>query len=90
MFAVNTPQTIYAKVIGNPVFRSIGIIGFSFYLLQGLGIDMVLQFQQNVLGHEQLAFRSWVLTFSVLALTYVISLFTYSYIERPFFGKKHK
>lgn len=87
LFAVNTPQTLYARVIGNPVFRSIGIIGFSFYLLQGLGIDIVLQFQQNVLGHEELIFRSWGLTFSVLALTYVISLFTYSYIERPFFGK---
>lgn len=90
LFAVNTPQTLYARVIGNPVFRSIGIIGFSFYLLQGLGIDIVLQFQKNILGHEELVFRSWKLTFSVLALTYIISLFTYSYIERPFFGKKQK
>jgi peptidoglycan/LPS O-acetylase OafA/YrhL len=88
LFVVNTPQSLYSKIIGNPVFRSIGIVGFSFYLLQGLGIDMVLLFQKNVLAHEILIFRSWTLTLSVLALTYFISIFTYSYIERPFFGKK--
>jgi peptidoglycan/LPS O-acetylase OafA/YrhL len=74
--------------MGNPMFRSIGIVGFSFYLLQGLGIDMILLFQKNILGHETMIFRSWTLTLSVLALTYFISIFTYSYIERPFFGKR--
>ncbi len=88
LFAVNTPRSIYSKIMGNPMFRSIGIVGFSFYLLQGLGIDMILLFQKNILGHETMIFRSWTLTLSVLALTYFISIFTYSYIERPFFGKR--
>jgi len=88
LFVVNTPQSLYAKIIGNPVFSSIGIVGFSFYLIQGLGIDIVLLFQQNVLGHEDMVFRSWTLALSVLVLTYIMSIFTYSYVERPFFGKK--
>lgn len=63
LFVVNTPQSLYSKIIGNPVF--------SFYLLQGLGIDMVLLFQKNVLAHETMIFHSWPLTLSVLALTYI-------------------
>lgn len=90
LLAVNSPQTMFAKLIGNPMFRSLGIIGFSFYLLHGLGIQLVLQFQQEILGHEELVYRSWYLALSVLAITYIISLFTYSYIERPFFGKRQK
>jgi len=88
LFVVNTPQSFYAKIMGNLVFRSVGIVGFSFYLIQGLGIDMVLLFQQSVLGHEEMVFRSWTLALSVLVLTYIISIFTYSYVERPFFGQK--
>lgn len=88
LFAVNTPHSFFAKLIGNQLFRSVGVIGFSFYLLHGLGIQMVLEFQETVLGHTSLVYRSWVLALSVLVLTYIASLFTYSFIERPFFGKK--
>lgn len=90
LLAVNIPHSFFAKVIGNPIFRSIGIIGFSFYLLQGLGIQMVLKFQDSIIGHMVVDRRSWEMFLIVLAITYLSSLFTYSYVERPFFGKKLK
>lgn len=90
LFTVNTPQAYFSKLIGNPLFRSVGIVGFSFYLVQGLGIDMVLKFQKNILGYESLIYNSWSLTLSVLALTYIFSIFSYSYVERPFFGQKKR
>lgn len=90
LFTVNTPHSYFSKLMGNPLFRSVGIVGFSFYLVQGLGIDMVLMFQKSILGHDTLTYTSWPLTISVLIVTYIISVFSYSYIERPFFGQKKR
>ena len=76
--------------LANPVFRSVGVIGFSFYLLHGIGIDMAYALQTQVLGLAQASERSWLTLILAFAMTYVMAVLTYSYIERPFFGYRER
>lgn len=77
-------------VIANPLFRSVGVIGFSFYLLHGLGMQLANHFLTAIAGIEPSDTRSWTLTLFAFAITYLMSLLTYSYIERPFFGYRER
>ena len=88
LFALNIRGTAYNWFISNWFFRSMGIVGFSFYILHGLGIKIVLTAQEMFLGLPDPSHRSWELFFGSLAVTYFMSLITYSYVERPFFGFK--
>ncbi len=78
--------TLVSRVIANPLFRSVGVVGFSFYLLHGLGIDLASNIQQSIFGVSEPLQRSWPLVIQAFFLTYIMALITYSYIERPFFG----
>lgn len=91
LFALNIKGTWFNSFISNWFFRSIGVIGFSFYILHGLGMQIVQQVQVQFLGFGQISDRSWDLFFGSLVVTYVLSVITYSFVERPFFGfqKKH-
>jgi len=73
-------------ILANPLLRSVGVVGFSFYLLHGLGIELATNIQQSVFGITEPSQRSWPLVLQSFILTYVMALFAYSYIERPFFG----
>lgn len=73
-------------ILANPVFKSVGVIGFSFYLLHGIGIDMAYAFQTQILGLVEASERSWLTVALAFAMTYIMAVLTYSYIERPFFG----
>lgn len=86
MLALQVRGTWVNALIANPLFKSIGVVGFSFYLLHGLGMELALQLQSNVFGVVSPSDRSWPFVGIAFALTYFMSLFTYSYIERPFFG----
>lgn len=86
IFALNTPKTFYNWLISNWLFRSVGVIGFSFYLLHGLGMDVVTTFQEEILGMQNPSRRSWPFTFYSFLVTYCMALITYSFVERPFFG----
>ena len=44
--------------------------------------------QQIFLGIPNPSERSWEFFFASLVVTYIMSLITYSYVERPFFGFK--
>ena len=90
ILALQAQGTWINRLLANPLFRSIGVVGFSFYLLHGLGMELALSMQETVFGIESPADRSWTLMGMALVLTYLMSLFTYSYIERPFFGYRNK
>jgi len=86
---VNADRSWFAAIIGNWVFRSVGVVGFSFYLLHGLGMDIFTEFQEQILGIEAAA-RSWWFSLSAFIITYWMALIAYSYVERPFFGFRHQ
>lgn len=86
ILALQIKRSFVTRIIANPVFRSVGVVGFSFYLLHGLGMDLASNIQQSVFGVTEPLPRSWPLVVQAFILTYVMALFTYSYIERPFFG----
>ncbi len=88
LVAVNTPRSWFNRLLSNPIFQSIGIVGFSFYLLHGFGIDLFASFGEQLMGLE-LGERDWRLTVGAFLITYPLALLTYSYIERPFFGARH-
>lgn len=85
LLALNVRASFYNKFISNWFFRSLGIVGFSFYILHGLGMQIVQQTQLQLFGLTP-ADRSWSFVAVSLLVTYAMSLITYSYVERPFFG----
>lgn len=90
LLALNSPNTIYRTIIANPLFRSVGVIGFSFYILHSLGMQIFTQVQTNYLGVLNAGERGWTFTLGAFCITYMMALITYSYVERPFFGNREK
>ena len=86
---INTDKTWFSRILGNWLFRSVGVVGFSFYLLHGMGMEISSEFKSQFLGAE-FADRSWWFSLSAFVVTYWMALITYSYVERPFFGFRHK
>ena len=90
LLALNTPNTIFRTIISNPLFRSVGVIGFSFYILHSLGMQIFAHFQTTYLGDINAGERGWFFTLGAFCITYVMAVITYSYVERPFFGYREK
>ena len=90
LLALNTPKTIYQGIISNWLFRSVGVIGFSFYILHGLGMQIFEQLQIQYLGSANPGGRSWVFMIGAFCITYPMSVIAYSFVERPFFGYRVK
>jgi peptidoglycan/LPS O-acetylase OafA/YrhL len=88
LLAVNTHKTWFNAIISNWLFRSVGVIGFSFYILHGLGMHIVLKTQIQLFGNTNPSDRSWSFMFFAFLVTYCLSVLSYSFIERPFFGFK--
>lgn len=86
LFALNNKDTIYSWIMSNWLFRSVGIIGFSFYIWHGLGMKIVLAVQTQLLAIPNPSERSWSFMLMTFVVTYILSVITYSYVERPFFG----
>lgn len=86
ILSLQLSSAFITRLMANWLFRSVGVIGFSFYLLHGLGIELALNLQSNVFGVLDPSDRSWTLMLTAFCITYVMAVFTYSYIERPFFG----
>jgi peptidoglycan/LPS O-acetylase OafA/YrhL len=79
-----TPGSVVCRILSLRVFRAVGIVGYSFYLLHGMAIEMykgVADYYFGVLP-ENLA-----LALPVGLLTWLIAVFTYSLIERPFLAR---
>jgi peptidoglycan/LPS O-acetylase OafA/YrhL len=90
LLALNTPKTAYRLLITNWLFRSVGVIGFSFYIMHGLGMQIFAQIQTQYLGIPDGGTRSWGFMLGAFFVTYIMSVITYSYVERPFFGYREK
>lgn len=61
--------------------RAVGIVGFSFYLLHPQVISCVRGVSKYFTGYYPTGFILFLMSG---AMTYLLSVFTYSYIERPF------
>jgi peptidoglycan/LPS O-acetylase OafA/YrhL len=90
LIALNASGSLFDKIISNPVFRSVGVVGFSFYILHGLGMQIADNFALQFLGNTDLTGRSWEYTLGAFFVTYLLAVMGYSYVERPFFGYRRK
>jgi len=90
ILVLNSLGNWFYYIISNWLFRSVGVIGFSFYLLHGLGISIVSKVQENVLNIVEPGMRSWTLTLASFIVTYILAIMAYSYVERPFFGYRRR
>ncbi len=90
VLALLSEKSFFRLIIGNWLFRSVGVIGFSFYLLHGLGMELFSEVQRLFIGTETPGERSWSFVIGSFLFTYPMALLTYSYVERPFFGYHQK
>lgn len=90
LLALNTPKTAYRWLISNWLFRSVGVIGFSFYILHGLGMQIFEQIQIQYLASPNAGARSWEFLLGAFCVSYIMAVITYSFVERPFFGYREK
>jgi len=90
LVTLNTHGTIYSKIMSNTLFRSVGVIGFSFYILHGLGMQIFEQVQIQYLGSKMPGGRTWEFVIGAFFVSYFMAIITYSYVERPFFGYREK
>ena len=81
------PQSLLGRFFNLTMLRSIGIIGYSFYLLHPMVIKLITDFSKKFWGIELTGFILFLLT---SVLTWAISLFTYSQIERPFLSRARR
>lgn len=73
------------RMMSSRVLRAVGIVSYSFYLLHPKIIDVV----RGTSDYFASYFPAGVSLFLIAgAATYLISIFTYSFIERAFIGKK--
>lgn len=82
-----TPGTILSKILTWTPFRAIGIVGFSFYLLHPIIIDLI---RNLTVVYFDKPLPSGPLLFLVSMLcTWMAAAMTYSFIERPFIKRKY-
>jgi len=82
-----TPGTILSKIFTWTPFRAIGIVGFSFYLLHPIIIDLIGNL--TVVYFDKPLPSGPVLFFISMLCTWMAAAMTYSFIERPFIKKKY-
>ena len=76
-----SPRSLYDRLLSWLPLRAMGLVGFSFYLIHPIIITLVKGMQDYYLGYRMDAVPQLIV---VLLITYFLSAFTYSYIERPF------
>ena len=81
------PDTPLSRLFSFTPLRAIGIVGYSYYLIHPLVIQGVMDFSQQYFNYELLHARLAVVTAIV---TWLVCLFTYSLVERPFLLKKYQ
>lgn len=85
IIALNCYSSWYTKLLNISLLRSVGVIGFSFYLLHGLGIKIATHLHTQFQGASNVDERSWSLFLVSFIATYLLSILAYSFVERPFF-----
>jgi peptidoglycan/LPS O-acetylase OafA/YrhL len=81
------PGTLLGRVFSFTPLRAIGIVGYSYYLLHPLVIEAVMDISARYYNYPLLHGRLFIVSAIV---TWLVCLFTYSLIERPFLLKKHQ
>ncbi len=81
------PDTLLSRIFSFTPLRAIGIVGYSYYLLHPMIIQAVMDFSLRYYNYELLHGKLFLITSVV---TWLVCLFSYSIIERPFLLKKHQ
>ena len=81
------PGTLLSRVFSFTPLRAIGIVGYSYYLLHPLVIEAVMDVSVRYYNYPLLHGKLFIVSSIV---TWLVCLFTYSLIERPFLLKKHQ
>jgi peptidoglycan/LPS O-acetylase OafA/YrhL len=78
-------NSLLGRIMSFYPLRAVGLVGFSFYLLHPLLLSLykeIIQYYFHIQPGNMLKFVA------VGVASYLVSTFTYTYIERPFLGKQ--
>ena len=78
---VAAENSLLEKVLSFLPLRAVGLVSFSVYILHPVVIDIIRQGTLHYFGYMVKGIPMLVLA---LSFTYIVSCFTYTYIERPF------
>lgn len=81
LLALMTSGQFFSKLLSYTPLRAIGLVGYSFYLIHPVIISLVGGMWEHYMGFKMGLELRFIL---VLIVTYIVSAFTYTYIERPF------
>ncbi len=81
------PGTLLSRIFSFTPLRAIGIVGYSYYLLHPLVIEALMDISTQYFNYPLLHGRLFVVTSFV---TWLVCLFTYSLVERPFLVKRKR
>ena len=88
LLVVLANNTVLSRIMNFTPFRAIGIVGLSFYLIHPMIINFV---RTEVLDFTSIRISGVPMFLSAGIITYILSAFTYTYVERPFLkGGEHK
>ena len=82
LLVVLAPRTWLTRIVGWYPLRAVGLVGYSFYLLHPLMITVVRAVAEDFFANPHLSGPPLFLYAGVA--TYLLAIFTYTYIERPF------
>ncbi|MGH1428218.1 MAG: acyltransferase family protein [Arenicella sp.] len=87
--AVLSHSSIYNRVLSLSLFRLIGVIGYSFYLVHPYAIAIFKAiFEFIFLAPPSSVIPGFFIMLGSFLITMPIAMFTYSYIERPFLRRQ--
>lgn len=81
LLVVLANNTLLSRIMNFYPFRAVGLVGLSFYLLHPMIITFVRTVAQD---YCNIRLSGLLMFISVGTITYILSTFTYTYIERPF------
>ena len=84
LFTALSENAIHTRILNSVFFRAVGLVGFSFYLLHPIALSLYKNICHNYIHIVPGAYSKFIIGGVV---TYIFSIFTYSYIERPFLQK---
>jgi len=82
-----TPGTLLSRLFSIAPLRAIGIVGYSYYLIHPLIMKILMELSLEYFNYQLLHARLFLAT---AIISWLVSLFTYSLIERPFLLKRHQ
>jgi len=81
LLVVLASNTLLSRIMNLKTLRAVGIVGLSFYLIHPMIIGFV---RTEVLDFTNIRISGLPMFLAAGIITYILSAFTYTYIERPF------